>query len=90
MTRRYDLMEKMLGTIDSLEAAPVGTRNMVNIAYEERLAWSFDKPRGYICSPLGAPDNSGVLQNMLAARTYSEVAERNLLLVGKADRKSVV
>ena len=82
--KRYDLLESMIGEVSSLDAAPIGTREKINAAYGERLSWSEEKVRGYICSPLSAPDNAGILQNMLAARLYSEVASRNLDLVGKA------
>jgi len=80
----YSALQKELGFIDSLETAPIGTREKTNQAYEKKLAWSQDKPRAYICSPLGAADHAGIHQNMLAARKYCEVAERNMLVVGKA------
>ena len=67
--RHYDLIES-LGHISSLDAAPVGTREKINAAYAERLAWSFEKPRGYICSPLSAPNPEGVQHNMELAKYY--------------------
>ena len=48
----YSTLQKELGFIDSLETAPIGTRKKINEAYEKKLAWSHDKPRAYICSPL--------------------------------------
>jgi len=73
-----------LQTIDSYRTAPVGTRKKINDAYELRLRWQQDKPRVYICSPLGAPDAAGIQQNMLAARKYCEVAEQMQSVVAKA------
>lgn len=73
-----------LQTIDSYRTAPVGTRKRINDAYELRLRWQQDKPRVYICSPLGAPDAAGIQQNMLAARKYCEVAEQMQSVVAKA------
>ena len=80
----YSSIQRDLGYIDSLETAPAGTRDRINEAFEKRLTWSKDKPRAYICSPLSASDRAGIHQNMLAARRYCEVAERQLLVDGKA------
>lgn len=73
-----------LAHVESYKTAPLGTRQKINEAYELRLRWCQDKPRVYICSPLGAEDAAGIRQNMLAARKYCDVAEEMQPVVAKA------
>lgn len=73
-----------LANLESYKTAPLGTRQKINASYELRLRWCQDKPRVYICSPLGAEDAAGIQQNMLAARRYCDVAEQMQEVVAKA------
>lgn len=73
-----------LSYIEGFDALPHSTRFQINKAYETRLKWSQEKPRVYVCSPLGALDAAGIKQNMLAARVYADTIEKTFDVVAKA------
>lgn len=75
---------KSLSYIEGFDALPHSTRFQINKAYETRLKWSQEKPRVYVCSPLGALDAAGIKQNMLAARVYTDTIEKTFDVVAKA------